>query len=66
MVGKIKFFDQWRGYGYILSPEGQEVYFHTSACLEDSESLQLFIGEFVCFDLIETRTGFEATNLRKM
>lgn len=66
MVGKIKYFDGMQGYGYILAPDGQEIYFHTSSCGEEVDFFQLLIGEMVSFDLIETRIGLEALNLRKI
>ncbi|MCB0411263.1 MAG: cold shock domain-containing protein [Bdellovibrionales bacterium] len=60
-MGKIRWYDEFKGYGYILQHDGQEVYFHCSSFREDGH---FAVGIHVFYDLIETRMGLEATNLR--
>ena len=61
-VGKIKWYDQAKGYGYILQLDGQEIYFHYTAIAERQTPVS--VGTNVTYDLIETRMGFEASNVK--
>ncbi|NQY99581.1 MAG: cold shock domain-containing protein [Bdellovibrionales bacterium] len=61
-IGKIKWYDQAKGYGYILQLDGQEIYFHYTSIAERQRSVS--VGSSVTYDLIETRMGFEASNVR--
>ena len=62
-IGTVKWYDEMQGYGYILQPDGQEIYFHYTAI---AESAKIFpVGSTVTYDLIETRIGFEASNVRR-
>lgn len=61
-VGKVKWYDEFRGYGYILQLDGREVYFHYTSIAELPKSLS--VGSTVAYDLIETRIGWEAANIR--
>jgi CspA family cold shock protein len=62
-VGKIKWFSQLKGYGCIVEMTGREVYFHYTAVVEVGVELQS--GLSVAYDLIETRLGIEAANVRR-
>lgn len=62
-IGTVKWYDEFQGYGYILQRDGQEVYFHYTAI---AESQKIFsVGSAVTYDLIETRIGLEASNVRR-
>lgn len=61
-VGRIRWYDEFRGYGYIVQTDGTEIYFHSTSFLEVPGHLA--VGRAVAYDLIQTRTGLEATNLR--
>ncbi len=61
--GRIKWFNAAQNYGYITLFDGVEVYFHAT-CLRANGSVDaLNPGADVTFDLIQTRTGFEAQNV---
>lgn len=62
-IGTVRWYDEFQGYGYILKMDGQEVYFHYTSIAESNKSLSA--GLTVTFDLIETRMGFEASNVRR-
>lgn len=62
-TGRIKWFNEYQSYGYILLSDGSEVYFHATGLKDIQSSALLGPGQTVSFDLIETRTGFEACNV---
>ena len=49
-VGKIKKLMKDRGFGFILSPDGKEVFFHRSEC-QGLEFMTLEQGELVSYEL---------------
>jgi CspA family cold shock protein len=62
-MGTVRWYDEHQGYGYIMQRDGQEVYFHYTSIAESNKSFT--IGLHVTYDLIETRMGFEASNVRR-
>ena len=61
--GSVKWFDTKKGYGFILGPEGRDVFVHyTSIDGEGFRSLRE--GEPVQFDLVETPKGLAASHVR--
>ncbi len=63
-IGRIKWFNMARGYGYIVLSNGQEIYFHETAIGDLTLRNFLQPGSPVLFDILETRVGFEAYNIR--
>lgn len=63
MQGTIKRLIRDRGFGFIRSEDGQEVFFHRSA-LEDTDFDGLREGERVTFELERGSKGPRATNVR--
>ena len=61
-VGKIKWYDSFKGYGYILQMDGQEIYFHHTSVAGQHDSLT--VGLHVTYDIIQTRMGPEASNVK--
>lgn len=61
-VGKIKWYSELKGYGLIIETTGREIYFHYTAIAEND--VQMHSGLAVAYDLIETRMGPEAANVR--
>lgn len=60
-TGRIKWFNDFQNYGYIVLFDGTEVYFHGTGL---SGALgPLNPGMDVSFDLIHTHTGPEAHNI---
>ncbi len=63
VTGRIKWFNAFQSYGYIVLWDGTEVYFHASG-LRNARTLDhLNPGTDVAFDLIQTRSGMEAQNV---
>lgn len=62
-TGRIKWFNSFENFGYIVLYDGTEVYFHSTGILDSNSAGLLNPGRDVCFDLIETRTGPEAQNV---
>ncbi len=63
MVGNVKWFDLKKGYGFILGPEGKDVFVHYSN-IEGEGFRCLREGAHVEFDLIQTPKGLAASHVR--
>jgi CspA family cold shock protein len=64
--GKVKWFDPKKGYGFILGPDGQDVFVHYSQIQGDGFR-SLKDGEDVDYELIQGDKGWQAqTVLRAM
>ena len=64
MKGKVKWFNANKGYGFIISEDGREVFVHFSSInAEGYKSLEE--GQDVTFDLIEGDKGIYAKNVEK-
>lgn len=64
MVGKVKWFDTARGYGFIEQETGGDVFVHFSAILEDGFK-NLVEGQEVVFDVVTGNRGPQAANVLK-
>jgi cold shock CspA family protein len=62
--GRIKWFNPYRNYGYIMLTDGTEVFFSQDSLAEGCFTGHLGAGQSVSFDLLETRMGFEACNIQ--
>lgn len=60
--GTVKWFNDSKGYGFIEEPTGKEVFVHFSAISSDGFRT-LAEGDHVEFELLETETGLQATNV---
>jgi cold shock protein len=63
--GKIKWFDNKRGFGFILQDSGQDVFVHHS-CIEGEGFKTLHEGDRVNYDLIECERGPKAERVQKL
>ena len=64
--GTVKWFDNRKGYGFILrEPEGDDVFVHFRE-IEGDGYKTLFEGQRVEFGLIERDRGFAAENVAKL
>lgn len=64
--GKVKWFNESRGYGFIhRETGGNEIYVHYSD-IEGEGFRTLSEGEVVEFDLSDGERGLEARNVRKL
>jgi len=63
-LGTVKWFDPKKGFGFIVGPEGQDVFVHFSSIAGDGFRA-LKDGESVEYDFIETPKGLHARNVRR-
>jgi len=63
MKGKVRKLIRDRGFGFILSEDGQEVFFHLSE-LQEVKFESLGEDDGVEFDIEATRKGSQARNVR--
>lgn len=63
MIGRVKWFNNDKGYGFIDFKENEDIFVHYSAIeLEGYKSLTE--GQLVEFKLIETSKGYQAINVK--
>lgn len=65
MQGKVKWFNAEKGYGFIESEEGGDVFVHFSAIQQEGFKT-LEEGEAVEFDIVEGARGPQAANVVKL
>lgn len=62
--GQVKWFDTRKGYGFIVGPEGQDVFVHFTQILGDGFR-SLRDGDDVTYDLVKGERGWLARNVQK-
>lgn len=62
--GKVKWFDNKKGYGFISNELGKDIFVHYSQ-IQGQGYKTLNEGEMVHFDLIESGKGFKAQNVAR-
>ncbi len=62
MTGKVKWFDNDKGYGFIEVENLDDIFVHYSAILKDGYKT-LNEGDIVDFKLVETAKGLQATEV---
>jgi CspA family cold shock protein len=65
MVGKVKWFNQEKGYGFISREDGDDVFVHFSAIQEEGFKT-LAEGQDVEFEIVEGPRGPQAANVVKL
>lgn len=65
MQGKVKWFNQEKGYGFIEREDGGDVFVHFSAIVEEGFKT-LAEGQAVEFEIIEGARGPQAANVTKL
>lgn len=63
--GIVKWFDDHKGYGFIVYQDDQEIFVHFTGIL-DSGFKSLKADELVSFDIVEGARGPQATNVKKL
>jgi CspA family cold shock protein len=62
--GKVKWFDNKRGFGFILDETGREIFVHHS-CIAGEGFKTLQDGEPVSFEAIQSEKGVRAQNVHR-
>ena len=62
MIGKVKWFNNEKGYGFIEYKEDEDIFVHYSAIKQEGYKT-ISEGQYVSFDLLETGKGYQATNV---
>ena len=65
MRGKIKWFNNEKGYGFIEYKEDEDIFVHYSAIVKDGYKT-LSQGDIVDFNLIETTKGLQAQHVTQV
>ncbi len=60
-VGRVKWYNARKGYGFLLRGAGEEIFFHRSNALGDADELK--DGQWILYDVEETQKGPEATDI---
>jgi len=65
MEGKVKRFNQRKGFGFITTDDNQDVFFHFSELVMDGFKT-IDEGARVEFDVVEGERGLQAHNIKKL
>jgi CspA family cold shock protein len=65
MIGKVKWFNEEKGFGFINRGEGADIFVHYSQIIEHGYRT-LEEGQEVEFELHETERGLQARNVVKI
>ena len=65
MTGKVKWFNAEKGYGFITTDEGNDVFAHFSNINKDGFKT-LEEGEAVSFEVVDGDKGPQATNIESI
>lgn len=62
MKGKVKWFNNEKGYGFIEYKDQEDIFVHYSSILSQGYKT-LVEGQYVEFELVETDKGLQAKNV---
>lgn len=65
LVGKVKWFNNEKGYGFIVKENYDDIFVHYSAILDEGFKT-LNEGQLVEFDLVVGEKGLQAQNVFKI
>ena len=66
MKGTVKWFNAAKGFGFISTEDGEEVFVHYSALEETGEFRTLDEGQDVEFEIVEGAKGPQASGVVKL
>jgi CspA family cold shock protein len=64
--GQVKWFDPRKGFGFIIGPEGQDIFVHFSVIEQESGFRTLNDGEMVTYSATQGAKGWAATKARSL
>ena len=62
--GKVKWFSDKKGFGFIEDENGKDIFVHYSAVVSDGGFRTLSEGQEVEFDVVEGEKGLQAKNVK--
>lgn len=65
LIGKVKWFNNAKGYGFVGRDDGPDVFVHYSAILDDGYRT-LEEGDSIEFEIVQGPKGLQAANVRKV
>ncbi|MBA4348455.1 MAG: cold-shock protein [Thermodesulfovibrio sp.] len=63
--GKVKWFNEAKGFGFVTSEDGADVFVHYTA-IQDNGFKSLSEGQAVSFDIVDGPKGPKAENVVKL
>jgi len=63
--GKVKWFDNKKGFGFITGPTGQDIFVHHTS-IAGSGYHMLMEGDEVTFETIASEKGMKAANVQRV
>ena len=63
MIGRVKWFNNEKGYGFIEYKENEDIFVHYST-IESDGFKTLSEGQYVEFTLVDTSKGYQALNVK--
>lgn len=66
MKGTVKWFNATKGFGFISTEGGEDVFVHYSALEENGEFRTLDEGQAVEFEIVDGAKGPQASNVVKL
>ncbi|WP_311487751.1 cold-shock protein [uncultured Helcococcus sp.] len=64
--GTVKWFNATKGFGFLTTEDGQDVFVHYTALEDDGEFRTLEEGQAVEFEIVEADKGPQASNVVKL
>ncbi len=65
MKGKVKWFNDEKGYGFINAEDGKEIFVHFSSIIAEGHRT-LNEGDDVNFEIAESEKGLQAKDVQKL